>query len=331
MGRRPACMPTGWDILSLMPSSPKIHEPGEHPGVLLHAAGLALMAANKIRRTFRPYDRPRPWSAKDVGRSVDYVFALFRNWKTGFAEAGIDGWLRDRHVLEFGPGPDLGTGLILLAHGALAYTAVDRFPLLGATPDRFYDALLERLADAPHVERARDAYRMYRRDGRGGPLRYVLFEGGKPGAVRPAGLPCDLWLSQAALEHVAEPRPLLAALGDWCGPGAIALHHVDAATHTPWLRDADPLNILRYADGLYRALSFPGSPNRWRSGRYARCFQEIGWDVLDLQQVERLSDRAIARVRGGLSAEFRSLPDDELGMHSFRLILRKRPNDLSRD
>ena len=53
-----------------MPSQPQIHEPRARPGSLLHAAGLALMVANKVRRTSR-HDRPRPWSARDVDRSVD--------------------------------------------------------------------------------------------------------------------------------------------------------------------------------------------------------------------------------------------------------------------
>jgi hypothetical protein len=308
-----------------MPSQPQIHEPRDRPGAILHAAGLAMMAANKVRRTFRPYDRPRPWSAKDVDRSVDYVFALFKNWMTGFRDAGLGDWLRGRQVLELGPGPDLGTGLILLAHGAETYVAVDRFPLLGSTPPTFYDALLDRLAAAPDVWRAVAAYQSFRRGDTGGPLRYVLLGGDPEGAGPPEGPPRDLWLSHAALEHVADPPTLLGALSRWCAPGAIALHHVDAATHTPWLRDADPLNILRYGRGLYGALSFPGTPNRWRSGRYAQCFREVGWDVVDNQQVHRLSDRAIARVRRSLAPEFRDLSDDELGVHSFRLVLRKRP------
>lgn len=312
--------------MSRMPSKPQLQEPRERSGALLHLAGIALMAANKVRRTFRRYDRPRPWSARDVDRSVDYVFALFKNWQTGFRDAGVDDWLRGRHVLELGPGPDLGTGLVLLAHGAESYVAVDRFPLLGSTPDTFYDALLHRLADAPDAWRAVEAYQSFRRGNPAGAMRYVLIEGGASDAVvSPEAPPRDLWLSHAALEHVADPHPLLAALSGWCAPGAVALHHVDAATHTPWLRDADPLNILRYGAGLYNALSFPGSPNRWRSGRFEECFREIGWDVLDDQQVHRLSDRAIARVRRGLAPEFRHLSDDEIGVHSFRLVLRKRP------
>jgi hypothetical protein len=308
-----------------MPSKPQIHEPKERPGAILHAAGLAMMAANKVRRTFRRYDRPRPWSAKDVDRSVDYVFALFKNWQTGFRDAGLDPWLRGRHVLELGPGPDLGTGLVLLANGAASYVAVDRFPLLGSTPEAFYDALLHRLADAPDVWRAVEAYQSFRRGDAGGALRYVLLEGGIADGLPKEAPSRDLWLSHAALEHVADPRPLLVALSGWCAPGAIALHHVDAATHSPWLRDADPLNILRYGDGLYGALSFPGTPNRWRSGRYVECFRGVGWDVVDNQQIHRLSDRAIARARRGLAPEFRNLSDDELGVHSFRLVLRKRP------
>ena len=308
-----------------MPSRPQIHEPRDYPGLVLHVAGLALLAANKVRRTFRPYDRPRPWSAREIDRSVDYVMALYGNWRTGFGDAGVGDWLRGRRVLELGPGPDLGTGLILLAHGAHSYLADDRFPLLGSTPEAFYDVLLERLSGAPEVWRAVEAYQAFRRGDAGGALRYMILERIPGGAARPDGSPRDLWLSQAALEHVADPGPFLGMLSGWCAPGALALHHIDAATHTLWLRTADPLNVLRYGRGVYGALSFPGTPNRWRRGQYEECFRNIGWDVVDSQAVHRLSDRAIARARRGLAREFRDLSDDELGVHSFRLVLKKRP------
>jgi hypothetical protein len=281
------------------------------------------MAANKIRRTFRPYDRPRPWSARDVERSVQYVLDVIRNWDTGFREAGITDWIRGRSVIELGPGPDLGTGLILLARGARCYLAVDRFLLIGSTPPQFYDALLDRIADEPDVERARRALQMFRDGIPEGDLRYALL----PEGPEPAGAPDvpapDLWLSQATLEHVSDPLPLSRLITSWCSEDAIALHHVDAATHTPWIREADPLNILRYPESLYNALSFTGSPNRWRSSRYVDCFQSIGWELVDNQAVHRISDRSLAHVKPGLAEPFCSMDDDELAVHSFRLVLRR--------
>lgn len=306
-----------------MPSKPQIHEPPTRPAWFLYAVGLGLMTANKVRRFFRPYDRPRPWSAKQVDRSVRYVHDVVRNWEIGFGEAGIEDWVRGRSVLEMGPGPDLGTGLILIARGAKSYLAVDRFPLIGSTPELFYEKLQESIADQPDAARARAAYERFRDGDNEGDLRYALVPDDPEGAATPTVPPPDLWLSQAALEHVEDPPTPLRLMTGWCAPGALALHHVDAATHTPWIREADPLNILRYRDGLYRGLSFPGSPNRWRSSRFIDSFRGLGWDVLDNQQVHRLSESALARSRDGLVEPFRSLPADELACFSFRLVLRK--------
>jgi len=281
------------------------------------------MGANRIRRAFRPYDRPRPWPSRQVARSVQYVLDLTRNWEIGFHDAEIADWICGRHVLELGPGPDLGTGLILLARGASSYVAVDRFPLLGSTPAAFYELLLQRIANEPHAGRAAAAYEAFRRGTEDGDLRYVLLTDDPRSIARPQGPPADLWLSHAALEHVAEPLPLLRTLSSWCAGGALALHHVDAATHTPWIRDADPLNILRYGDRLYKVLSFPGSPNRWRSRQFVDCFESLGWTLLDDQPVHRLSERSLEHVRPALARRFRGLDAEELAMCSFRLVLRK--------
>lgn len=280
------------------------------------------MAANKVRRTLRPYDRPRPWSARDIDRSIQYVFDVVDNWDLGFRDAGITDWVRGRSVVELGPGPDLGTGLILLARGARRYLAIDRFVLIGSTPPEFYQRLLERLEGEPDVERARQAHRIFRQGSLDGDLRYALLPEDPAGAEVPSGPPPDLWVSQAAFEHVGDPLGLSRLVTSWCSGDAIALHHVDAATHTPWIRTADPLNILRYPGGLYKTLSFPGSPNRWRSGRYMEAFNDLGWKVVDNQQVHRLSSRSLALVKPALAEPYRSMDDEELAVFSFRLVMR---------
>lgn len=305
-----------------MPTQPQLHDPPPRPRILLHALGLGLLLANKVRRNFRPYDRPRPWSARDLDRSVAYAFDVVRNWESGFRDAGIGDWIRGRHVLELGPGPDLGTGLILLARGAASYIAVDRFPLATAASESFYDRLFDRLAGESEAWRAVEAYQQYRSDPSKGALRYVLFE--EERISLPSGVePRDLWVSQAAFEHVRDPAVLIGELTDHCSEGALALHHVDAATHTPWIREADPLNILRYSDRLYGALEFPGSPNRWRAERYISAFRRSGWDLIENQPIHRLSPRATEIVRPGLSGSFRSLSNHDLAVFSFRLVLRR--------
>ncbi len=304
------------------PTQPQDHEPPILPRVVCHSLGLGLLLANKIRRTIRPYDRPRPWSSRDIDRSIAYDFDVVRNWEGGFRDAGLGDWIRGRHVLELGPGPDLGTGLILLARGAASYTAIDRFPLATGASDRFYETLLTRLEGEPAAVSAAEAYQLFMSEPDRGPLRYLLAGGNRMPILAGRG-PFDLWLSQAALEHVADPHDLIAELTPAFSPGAIALHHVDAATHTPWIRDRDPLNILRFPERIYRALSFPGSPNRWRASSYVSALGAEGWDLVDLQPIHRLTGAALAAVRPGLDERFRSLPDDELAVFSFRLILRR--------
>jgi hypothetical protein len=103
--------------------------------------GLLLGTVNVVRHRVVGYRRPRQFGADQIARSVDYVFEVVDRWQT---RGDVD-WTGKR-VLELGPGPDLGTGAIILDRGAVSYQAIDAFDLVSTAPDEFYDALAARLS-----------------------------------------------------------------------------------------------------------------------------------------------------------------------------------------
>jgi hypothetical protein len=179
-------------------------------------------------------------------------------------------------VLELGPGSDLGTGELVVARGAASYVACDRF----------------RLVDDP-------------------PLPYMITTfPGLPGVEGPF----DLVVSNATLEHFEQVPETFLRLFELCAPGATMVHHVDAKTHMRWLRDRDPLNILRYRDTVYRLLDFPGAPNRLRASDYVRAAESAGFRARAVPG--RLADPAYLE---GLRLPRRYDPED-LRLLTFTLV-----------
>jgi hypothetical protein len=257
--------------------------------------GLLLGTVNVVRHRVVGYRRPRQFGADQIARSVDYVFEVVDRWQT---RGDVD-WTGKR-VLELGPGPDLGTGAIILDRGAVSYQAIDAFDLVGTAPDEFYDALAARLSG--HFVKSRLSFAQ------------ATF----PGLPEVNGR-FDVVVSNATLEHIDGVPALFRRLRLLMEDGGRMVHHIDAQTHMRWIKERDPLNILRYDERIYRSLlSFPGAPNRIRADGYRAAAVQAGFRV-DAIVPGRLADpQYLDSVRQQLTASFRSRSD--LSLLTFTLL-----------
>ena len=175
--------------------------------------GAGLGVANAVRHRVRGYRTPRTFSPTDVERNVDYVLGVVDTWR----QAGLDPG--GRRILEIGPGPDLGTGLVLLAFGANSYVAVDRFPLALSETPRFRTALSARLGV--------DVSRLSRREPRMSWVRSRTWTF-DPRSMRSSRM------RPSSISRTSR-RP-----SDGCArseyPDTTHIHVVDPQTHTRWLR-----------------------------------------------------------------------------------------------
>lgn len=220
----------------------------------MFCGGLGLGAVNTVRHHLQGYTSPRPFDPADIKRTIDHAAGVVDH-----LEAHGASWTGKR-VLEIGPGPDLATGAMMLARGAASYRAVDLFDNRSQAHPSLYDALAERIGpiDRERLEFIQTAF---------------------PGLPGLDG-EYDMIVSNACLEHVADPGALFLRLRDFTAPGCLHVHHIDSRSHMRWFRDNDPLNVLRYPDWLYRvALDFPGAPNRLRGSDFQRLAKQAGWDA----------------------------------------------------
>src|SRR5689334_3315369 len=106
----------------------------------LYTLGLASGLMSRLEHRFGEY-KPAGYRADDVERNVRHVLEICDRWQTALEHLAPGETFAGKRVLELGPGHSLGTGMVLLARGAAAYTAVDVFALVHRSPARLYAAL----------------------------------------------------------------------------------------------------------------------------------------------------------------------------------------------
>lgn len=249
--------------------------------------GLGLGVANAVRHRAAGYRTPRVFPPTDVARAVGYAQWVVQRW----LDQGLDP--EGRHILELGPGNDLGTGLLLVAKGAASYTAVDRFDLLGQTDPSFNRSL----ADACGIDLDQA-------------LAHITYRVTTFPAMADVSGPFDTFLSSAALEHFDDVGATFARLAELSAPAAFHCHLVDAKTHMRWVRERDPWNLLRYSKLTYKTLlSYPGSPNRLLATDFLHIVRSHGVDA-EVRTYEDVEDGYLDWARPGVRAAFRGHPDD---------------------
>lgn len=265
--------------------------------LFFYLAGLVFLLLAKAKHTILGYSTPKPFGMEEAERCVAYDIGVVDDWLmhleryTGERAQVI---VRDKNVLELGPGSDLGTGVYLLGLGANRYNACDVNSLASKAPDGFYDALLARLEssfDSAIIERLRSDLQTAR-SGVNSRLNYVvrqdfdILQAFGPGVI-------DLVFSQASFEHFDDMGTTVGQLTVVCRPGAVLVAGIDLRTHSRWIRDKDPNNIYRYHPALYQAFHFRGSPNRLRPRDYVQAFEQHGWKDVSVVPINRVDARSI--------------------------------------
>jgi SAM-dependent methyltransferase len=284
------------------------------------AAGVVFLLLAKVKHSLEGYKTPKPFGVSDAERCVDYDIKVVKEWLESLdAYAGLPGSLVGKHVLELGPGSDLGSGLTILSYGAQSYTAIDVNNLIENVPMQFYDCLLDRLQkENPGIDTNLLKRELYeQRQGMSDRLKFhcrpdfnVLEAVGK-GKV-------DIVFSQAAFEHFDDVQRTIQELSAGCSNNAVAIISVDLQTHSRWIRDKDPNNIYRYPGWLYNKFYFKGTPNRVRPYEYKELFEKNGWRDVTIQPLIKLDDSRVEKEAPYLADAFRT---DKSEMGSLGILI----------
>jgi predicted SAM-dependent methyltransferase len=229
--------------------------------------------------------------------------------------AGIREQLAGRTVVELGPGDSLATALIAAAHGARAII-VDTGSWARKDLDN-YHSLQRHLQSlgipGPDISHCRTIEDMLETCD-----AIYLTEGLASLKSLPAET-IDLVYSHAVLEHVrnADFATTMAECRRILRPGGSFSHQVDLKDHL-----GGALNNLRFSERVWESDLFSKSgfyTNRIRFSRMLRLFEDAGFKI---ELLEKQNWQQLPTARSKLDPEFRSLPDDELLVSGFTVLMR---------
>lgn len=207
--------------------------------------------------------------------------------------------LTGKQVLEIGSGRYARLGLRMLHAGASRVTLAD----LHATPlnNRQHRAMLEEDCDLLGLDLA-DA------------LSRIHLVTDDYLAVSPPSpeLRADLVTSTATMEHVRNPREILAKSWEWLRPGGVSSHAIDLRDHC----FETPFEMLTYSDRVWERWLVPKGGfhlNRWRLPDYLQAMRDAGFIDVRYEILEKSEDE-LGKVRDRLDERFRAIDDDLLSV-----------------
>lgn len=282
-----------------------------------------------------------------VDQSVAYIDRVVQDYMRvgGLDEAALQG----AHILEIGPGDNLGVALRFLGAGAAKVTCLDRFwsSRDDVQQTRIYRALLESLP-AEERERAQAAVVFGEQTTFHSELVDSVIGLGAEEAdqILDAGS-LDLIVSRAVLEHVYSPMQALRTMDHLLKPGGLQLHKIDFRDHGMFsLKGHHPLTFLTIPDRIYRRMAREsGKPNRHLLPFYREALRTLGYTEVQLLvthvfggagelRVAKLAlergvdfdsdtDALLAAIRPKLLPRYRDLSDEELRVAGVFLVARK--------
>ena len=283
--------------------------------------GIVFLFLAKGKHLLKGYSSPKPFEISDSKRCIAYDIKVVDEWLHYLKKySNTVNPLKNKQILELGPGSDLGTGLYLLSLGCEKYTAIDSNYLIKNTSMEFYYDFLNELNNKNN--RADIAYLKEQiintNNGKESLISYFVSKDFNfLNAIEPATI--DLVFSQAAFEHFDKIEETVNQLNVVCKPGAILIAEIDLRTHSRWIRGKDPNNIYRYSKWIYNLLSFKGIPNRIRPYQYKKIFIGLGWKDVEVIPLTRVKNRALC---SGLNEQFSDL-SNQMELLSVMLCARK--------
>ena len=128
----------------------------------------------------------------------------------------------------------------------------------------------------------------------------------------------DLVISNSFLEHVGYVEEAIGELARITRIGGLGIHLIDGSDHRRYVDPAcHPLEFLTEADNDVMVQCC----NRIRPVDFARLFEQHGFEVIAIDQFERIEVNAKLRKR--LAEPFRSMPDESLTVLAAQLVVRR--------
>jgi len=225
-------------------------------------------------------------------------------------------YLKNKVVLEYGPGDILGVAFLLYAYGAERVTCVDRFPLSKMTEKNIkVYKLLQNSLDSEVCKRANKVFNKEGDPSSGfneNIINYQVMENGLSGAIDEY----DLVISRAVLEHVNDLEKIMLDIKCSMKNKGVSIHQVDLKSHG--LDRYIEFDFLTWPRSLYKLMySHKGFPNRVRVDTYKENAKNMGLNVKRITSIGKIDKKTIDFLYPKLDKDFINTSKEELSWKGF--------------
>jgi len=267
--------------------------------------GIIFLILAKIKNRIIGYT-PKTFSMAEIERCVEYDIHVADDWLKRLKEYIPAYTIQNKHILELGPGSDLGVGLYLLSKSAKKYTAVDIYDLASNVSPDFYNSFFTYLQGKEHINTISLEEELRKtQHNNNDKLNYICTPDFNFTEVISSDDKVDIIFSNAAFEHFSNFQKTIRDLNKIVLPGSILIASVDLCTHSRWIRDKDPNNIYRYSNLLYKLFSFNSSPNRIRPYQYKAALEQNNWENIVIQPKMSLDNKRLICFQDHLNKNFK--------------------------
>lgn len=253
---------------------------------------------------------------------ADYFFHCFQDYREqlGLDSEEFSEYLKNKHILEYGPGDILGVALLLYAFGADKMVCIDRFPLSKITDKniRVYQHILNSLHGDARA-RAEQAFNETGKIQSGFNPRYIDYKVTKNGLSGDHSA-YDLIISRAVLEHVNSLEATMLDIKNGLKSGGISIHEVDLKSHG--LDRYTTLDFLTWPTSIYKLMySHKGFPNRWRIDQYKKLANDSNLSIKKLIPTASAEKEKVRTIYPKVAKEFSQITPEEMSWLGFWMVL----------
>jgi SAM-dependent methyltransferase len=258
---------------------------------------------------------------KDIQAQVSLILMQFEFFLAAIGRTQ----LKNKVVLEVGPGDAIPHALLFLGAGVRQYVAVDRF--VGNVRSDYATTLYREMAKrAP--EEIRHGWKELGSDlAIGGivslisdPERVQLVPTSIEDADGQLRKKADYIVSYNVLEHLINLKQALENMVTALRPSGLMAHRIDYGPHDIWSSYRNPLSFLTVPDRLWHAMgSERGYPNRIRHPEVVRMLRSLGM-LVTATTTARAQDGDVEEIRSHLPARMQSFSTGELAVLAAEIL-----------
>lgn len=225
---------------------------------------------------------------------------------------GGSAYLRNKTVLEVGPGQDLGIPLILMGFGA-SMILVDRY-LCQWDPDfhpLYYRSLRREIADVfPSLE-TDPLDQVIKKDAHAIP-NLAAMKVGMENIHEVPDSSVDVTYSNATFEHLSDPARAIQELARVTRPGGLGFHQIDFRDHRNFEHPLEYLTVSQQHSEVQLKKTAWSFGNGIRSTEFEAMFKTAGFRIVQFEANLFADEQYLAALQPRLQTKYKMMPPEAL-------------------